>query len=138
MPEKYTSNLVGISFIGATFRPSFVYGLEKYFIGNSLMSIGQKMELVDIDGNSKTVQLISLDNTNRYFTPDQISEDSNSYVGIYLYTDPETQSSMMELYILDHTSRSFMPELEAGNIYRSEKPVAVDPGLYLCTTFARL
>lgn len=138
VPEKYTSNLVGISFIGATFRPSFVYGLEKYFIGNSLMSIGQKMELVDIDGNSKTVQLISLDNTNRYFTPDQISEDSNSYVGIYLYTDPETQSSMMELYILDHTSRSFMPELEAGNIYRSEKPVAVDPGLYLCTTFARL
>ena len=102
------------------------------------MSMGQTMEIVDINGSSKTVQLISLDKTNRYFSSDQISEDSNSFIGIYLYTDTETQQDKMELYILDHTSRSFMPELETGNIYRSEKPVAVDPGLYLCITFARL
>lgn len=138
VPKKYTSNLIGISFFNATFSPSVIYGLERYFTEDSSMSMGQTMEIVDINGSSKTVQLISLDKTNRYFSSDQISEDSNSFIGIYLYTDTETQQDKMELYILDHTSRSFMPELETGNIYRSEKPVAVDPGLYLCITFARL
>ena len=42
------------------------------------------------------------------------------------------------LYILDHTSKTFMPELETGNKYGTEKPVAAEPGLYFCTTFARL
>ena len=102
------------------------------------MTLGDEMEIIDIEGNSKKVQLILLDKTNRYFTKDEVSEDTDSYVGMHLYTDTEAQSKKLELYILDHTSKSFMPELEAGNVYRSEKPVAVDPGLYLCTTFARL
>ena len=138
LPEKYTSNLAEISFSDATFSPSFIYGFERYFTGRSSMTLGDEMEIIDIEGNSKKVQLILLDKTNRYFTKDEVSEDTVSYVGMYLYKDTEAQSEKLELYILDHTSKSFMPELEAGNVYRSEKPVAVDPGLYLCTTFARL
>ena len=44
---------------------------------------------------------------------------------------------MMELYVLDHTSKSFMPELETGNRYGTEKPVAAEPGLYFCATFEK-
>ena len=67
-----------------------------------------------------------------------MSEDTQSYIGIYLFKDDESQKDMMELYVLDHTSRTFMPELEAGQTYGAQKPVAAEPGKYFCATFARL
>lgn len=138
VPELNSSNLFGVSFLGAVFTPSFKSGLEQYFIGQSIMTMGPEMEIVDINGEVKTVQLVGLDKTNRFFSSEKISEDTVSYVGIYLYKDAQDQKDMMELYILDHTSKTFMPELETGNKYGTEKPVAAELGLYFCTTFARL
>ena len=137
VPELNAANSFNISFLGALFSPSFVYGLENYFIDISVMSLGEEMEIIDANGQSKTVQLVALDKTNRYFSVTELSEDTVSYVGIYLYKDEETEADMMELYILDHTSKSFMPELEAGNKYGTEKPVAAEPGLYFCATFGK-
>ena len=138
VPEFYTSNMFNMSFLGATFAPSFIYGLDSYFIGTSIMSLGEEKEIIDINGQSKRVQLISLDKTNRYFSKTEMSEDTQSYIGIYLFKDDESQKDMMELYVLDHTSRTFMPELEAGQKYGAQKPVAAEPGKYFCATFARL
>ena len=42
---------------------------------------------------------------------------------------------MMELYIVDHTSKSFMPELETR--YGTEKPVATEPGTYIMANFRK-
>ncbi len=137
LPEFYTYSMMGFSLYDATFSPSLAQGFENYFIGLSSMSMGEELEIVDAEGNPKTVQLISLDNTNRYFSETEVSEDTVSYIGIYLYDNPEDQSKMMELYVLDHTSKSFMPELEAGNRYGAEKPVAAQPGFYLCAAFAK-
>lgn len=137
LPEFYAYSMMGFSLYDATFSPSLAQGFENYFIGLSSMSMGEELEIVDAEGNPKTVQLISLDNTNRYFSETEISEDKVSYIGIYLYDNPEDQSKMMELYVLDHTSKSFMPELEAGNRYGAEKPVAAQPGFYLCAAFAK-
>ena len=137
LPEFYTYSMMGFSLYDATFSPSMAQGFENYFIGLSSMSMGNELEIVDAEGNPKTVQLISLDNTNRYFSETEVSEDKISYIGIYLYDNPEDQSNMMELYVLDHTSKSFMPELEAGNRYGAEKPVAAQPGFYLCAAFAK-
>ena len=137
LPDFHSYSMMGFSLYDATFSPSLSQGFENYFIGLSQMTIGPELEIVDIEGNPKTVQLISLDNTNRYFSEEEVSEDKVSYVGIYLYENPESQSKMMEFYILDHTSKSFMPELEAGNRYGAEKPVAAQPGFYLCAAFAK-
>ena len=133
----YRYSMMGFSLYDATFSPSLSQGFENYFIGLSQMTIGPELEIVDIEGNPKTVQLISLDNTNRYFSSDEVSEDPVSYIGVYLYENPDNQVQMMELYILDHTSKSFMPELEAGSRYGAEKPVATEPGFYFCATFAK-
>ena len=57
-----------------------------------------------------------------------------------IVADEETGKAgrdMMEFYILDHTSKGFMPELESGGVYGTEKPVAADPKLYMCTTFIK-
>ena len=137
LPEFYSYSLMGFSFYDATFSPTVARGLEDYFLGLSSMTMGPEAEIVDAEGNPKTVQLVSLDNTNRYFSSDEVSEDPVSYIGVYLYENPDNQAQMMELYILDHTSKTFMPELEAGGRYGSEKPVATEPGFYFCATFAK-
>ena len=137
VPEMNAANSFSISFLGALFTPSFYYGLETYFIGTSVMALGEEMEIIDATGQTKTVQLVALDKTNRYFSVTELSEDTVSYIGIYPYKDEETEAQMMELYVLDHTSKSFMPELETGNRYGTEKPVAAEPGLYFCATFGK-
>ena len=137
LPEFYSYSLMGFSFYDATFSPTVARGLEDYFLGLSSMTMGPEAEIIDAEGNPKTVQLVSLDNTNRYFSSDEVSDDPVSYIGVHLYENPDNQAQMMELYILDHTSKSFMPELEAGSRYGAEKPVATEPGFYFCATFAK-
>ena len=138
LPEFYASNMFGVSFLGAIFESSFIYGLERFFVGTSIMSLGEEKEIIDVNGQPKTVQMVSLNNTNRYFSKTESSEDTESYIGVYLYKDEESMKDIMELYILDHTSKTFMPELESAGRYGSEKPVAAEPGLYFCATFTRL
>ena len=140
LPKFSGSDRFDIYFLNGLFDPAFRSGLKQYFTGDSNIVFGEEMEITDLDGKAKTVQLISLDKTNRYFSSEESSEDTLSYVGIYLYKEviDEIEEDMMEFYFLDHTSKSFMPELESSGAYGPEKPVAVDPKLYLCATFRRI
>ena len=139
VPKFSSSDRFDIYFLNGLFDPSFRSGLKQFFIGDSNIAFGEELEITDLEGNAKTVQLISLDKTNRYFTSEEASADTLSYAGIYLYKEiiDEVEKDMMEFYFLDHTSKSFMPELESSGAYGAEKPVATDPKLYLCATFRR-
>ena len=137
VPEFSAADMFEISFLEGTFIPSFPSGFKYYFTGRSNVEFGQELEITNLEGKTKNVQLMSLDKTNRYFSELETSTDSLSFIGIYLYQLEETQQDMMELYILDHTSKSFMPELESNGTYAAEKPVATDPKLYLSATFLK-
>lgn len=137
LPEFSFSDAFDISFQDASFVPSFPSGLKRYFIGDSNIEFGEEIDITDQDGNSKKVQLLSLDNTNRYFSADTLSTDLLSFVGIHLTKEAETEEDILELFILDHTSMSFMPELESGKKYGTEKPVATQPGMYLKANFRK-
>jgi hypothetical protein len=67
----------------------------------------------------------------------QTSADTVSFIGVHLTKNLETQLDMMEMYILDHTSMSFMPELKENNRYGTEKPVATTTGTYLQAIFRK-
>ena len=138
-PKFNSSDRFDIYFLNGLFDPAFRSSLKQFFIGDSNIAFGEELEITDLEGNAKTVQLISLDKTNRYFSSEEASADTLSYVGIYLYKEiiDEVEEEMMEFYFLDHTSKSFMPELESSNAYGTEKPVATDPKLYLCATFRK-
>ena len=135
IPEFSFSDSFQITFADAAFIPSFPSGLRNYFIGDSSLEFGEEIDITDPAGNSRKVQLLSLDNTNRYFSADTTSADAVSYIGICLTKEADTD--MLELYILDHTSMSFMPELESGKKYGTEKPVATEPGMYLTAGFRK-
>ena len=137
IPAFSSTDFLSVSFLGARFAPSFGSGFGNYFTGMSEFNFEHTIKITDVDGNTKDIQLISVDNTNRYFSKDETSEDSQSLVGIHTYTDDVTNRQMLDLYILDYTSKSFMPELITKGAYASEKPVAATPGLYLSASFTR-
>lgn len=112
------------------FDPFFFSAFMYYFEGKSQMKKGPVIDLELTDGSIAPVQTFLIGRTNRYFSKTDKSEDQESFIGIRLVPGEE-EEQMMDLYVIDHTSRSFMPELEAGGKYATEKPVAASPGLYL-------
>ena len=136
VPEFSSSDSFDFMFDNATFVPYMNSGFKNYFIGKSDIEIGKEVTIQDPSGSLKEVLLISLNKTNRYFSADTVSTDSVSFVGIHLFKTEDVD--MMELYILDHTSKSFMPEHESSARYSTEKPVATAPGTYLQGTFKKL
>lgn len=140
VPKFSSSDSFGISFKDASFQPAFRSSLKNFFNGNSQLGFGDEVQVTDPEGNPKTLQMLSLDKTNRFFSETEVSEDSLSFVGVHLMkvTENETDIDMMEFYFIDHTSRSFMPELESGTKYRADKPVATEVGTYLMATFRKL
>ena len=48
-----------------------------------------------------------------------------------------TKEELLDMYIVDHTSKSFMPELLDFEMYDKEKPVAAMTGCFLNATFKK-
>lgn len=117
------------------FLPDFSSNYSYFFTGDSELKKGKVIELELADGSKENIQTFVLDNTNRYFTKKDKSEDKESHIGLRLIESEDQQ--LLDLYILDHTSRFFMPELEATGKYAPEKPVAASPGLYLNLIFTK-
>ena len=80
------------------------------------------------------LQTFWLDNTNRYFSAEQSSEDKESLIGLRFFHE---NTDSLDLYVIDYVSKSFMPELETTGQYAPEKPVAASPGLFLNLIFNR-
>ncbi len=119
------------------FKPIFMSGLELYFTGDSFFRKGSVRALTLTDGTSAEIQTFLLDNTNRYFSEDLKSEDKESFIGVRILEGGEEKADTLDLYIIDHTSRTFMPELEADGKYAPQKPVAASPGQYLNMRFIK-
>lgn len=135
MPEFNERDAVSFDLLEGTFSPSFRSSFSDYFIGKSTMRKGGLQE-IKLDGeNTATLQTFLLDNTNRYFSESEKSEDTESLIGLRLVQEEEKE--ILEMYLIDHTSRSFMPELETGGKYAPEKPAAASPGLYLSLGFTK-
>lgn len=117
------------------FMPSFYSNFKYYFLGESYFKAGPVFNLIDCNGAAAEVQSFLIDETNRYFSSNEKSEDTSSYIGIRLLEGVAEASDTLDLYVFDHTSRSFMPELESEGKYAPEKPVAASPGLYLNARF---
>ena len=127
--DKFTFSLQNTSM-----TPSLKSGFERYFTGESSLRKGGHTTIDLGEGNSAELQTFWLDNTNRYFSTEEKSEDKESLIGVRFFPD---NTDSLDLYIIDYTSRSFMPELETEGKYAPEKPAAASPGLFLNLTLKR-
>lgn len=137
LPKSNGFDIMTFDMNDGVFKTFLASHLKYYFLDDSYLRSGPFVELTDIYGLSATIQSFLISNTNRYFSKDELSEDKESYIGIRFLEGPESLSDTLDLFIFDHTSRSFMPELETEGKYAPEKPVAASPGLYLNARFTK-
>ena len=117
------------------FQPDFKSQLKDYFIGESKVAHKGKIQLRTSMGEKIDLELFELDNTNRYFSPEEKSEDKVSLIGIRMIE--EEGQDVLDLYIIDYTSTAFLTEFADYGMYGSTKPVAKDTGVYLNYTFKK-
>lgn len=137
MPGLNTRDELVINMQECTFKPAFRSDFEYYFTDDADIRKGSIINLELPDGTTAPVQTFLISNTNRFFSKGEKSEDKESYVGMRLIPEEADGEQLLDMYIIDHTSKSFMPELEAAGKYSPEKPVATSPGLYLNLIFKK-
>lgn len=127
-------------------KPSFQSNLKNYFIGNSNMTKGDNHD-VYLDGMSlppimTNTRIAICDNVNRYFHATEMSEDKEGWVAFGLKYDADLGTDILEMYIIDHTSHSFLPGVleipsDWGG-YAKTSPTADMPGQWIGATFKRV
>ena len=135
IPELYDWDKMVFDMESLMFMPDFSSKYSYYFTGDSYLRKGKMVELELEDGSKEMIQTFVIDHTNRYFVKKNMSDDTESHIGLRVAEGETEGQQQLDLYILDHTSRLFMPELEATGKYGPEKPVAASPGLYLHLIF---
>lgn len=136
-PEFNAEDRITFDVENGTYVPAFQSTFSNYFKGEGNMSDnGDYLIRTGMGGAGFSVQLIQMDNINRFFSATDISDDNVALVGVRFITD-DSGEELMDMYIIDHTSHSFMPELEEYMMYDTEKPVATSSGCYLNMTFKR-
>ena len=132
--DGFTIDIAAMKFI-----PNFKSTFCNYFIGEA--NIAKDKTIIDFGqgvGNKFSLQLISFDNTNRYFSAKEQSSDKVSLVGIAFEEGDTAGDEILRMYIVDHTSKSFMPELLEFGMYGTEKPVAIDYGNFISAAFKKV
>lgn len=134
LPRFNKQDRITIDMNEPSLAPSFKSEI-KYFAPKT--SGLRKGESITMDlGNGETAQLQTfwMDNTNRFFSSEESSQDKESLIGVRFFPD---STDSLDFYIIDYVSRSFMPELETSGKYAPEKPTAASPGLFLNLTFTK-
>lgn len=126
------------TFDDAGLTTSLQSSLKDFFRPTSNIAKGPEKNITVAMGDKRTLQLIELDNTNRYFSPTQESEDKVSYIGVRTVTDESTKAETLELFLVDYESKSFFSELGDFGLYDQVKPVATMTGLFLLYTLERV
>ena len=79
--------------------------LKNFFRENSGISKGEEIIVREGMGTKVPLQLILLDNVNRYFSATEQSEDTEAYIGINF---KDGDSNKMKIYFVDYNSKSFL------------------------------
>lgn len=137
LPKFDESDDMTIDFAGCTLRPSFGSYFANYFKGTSNVRKGGMLDLELGNGKKAQLQTFLIDNTNRYFSSEEESEDKESLIGFRFLEGEVSGTDSLDMYIIDYTSKSFMPEHMTEGRYAPEKPMAASPGLFLNLTFNR-
>lgn len=135
LPQFNANDKITFDLEAGTFTPAFESSFKDYFIGEANIAQG---EYFDYYGTfDPALLLVELDNVNRWFSPDEQSDDKVGYVGIQFVTDSETGEELLDFYVLDYESHTFCPEWNDPSypMYDATKPTA--SMMYLNMTFKR-
>ena len=142
LPEFNAEDQITFNVADGVVTPAFKSTYKNYFIGESKISKGGS-HLIRLENmsNPKTadVQIIVFENVNRYFHESNMSADKEAYVGVRIITDEATNAEILDMYVIDYESKTFINLVDMGYdfMYNPSKPVADSPGMFLNATFKR-
>ena len=105
--------------------------LRNFFRENSGISKGEEIIVREGMGTKVPLQLILLDNVNRYFSATEQSEDTEAYIGINF---KDGDSNKMKIYFVDYNSKSFLVD----KIYYEETKPTTTYSPFISFTFERV
>lgn len=105
--------------------------LRNFFWENSGISKGEEIIVREGMGTKVPLQLILLDNVNRYFSATEQSEDTEAYIGINF---KDGDSNKMKIYFVDYNSKSFLVD----KIYYDETKPTATYSPFISFTFERV
>ena len=105
--------------------------LRNFFWENSGISKGEEISVREGMGTKVPLQLILLDNVNRYFSATEQSEDTEAYIGINF---KDGDSNKMKIYFVDYNSKSFLVD----KIYYDETKPTATYSPFISFTFERV
>ena len=105
--------------------------LRNFFWENSGISKGEEIIVREGMGTKVPLQLILLDNVNRYFSATEQSEDTEAYIGINF---KDGDSNKMKIYFVDYNSKSFLVD----KIYYEETKPTTTYSPFISFTFERV
>lgn len=136
-----------VGFPEATEADTFTFDTEKNVLTTSLQSdlknfFGEtcnmtpsdiKCEVRDMDNNQIKYQLklIDLDNCNRDFSATSTSTEKNAYIGVRLAEEQNTGEEILQLYLVDYQSTSFLLDFLEYGMYMPDRPVSNYNGIFL-------
>ena len=137
LPELNTSDALTFDIAAKKATPSFNSTYKNYFIGESNIELAGTFELNTGVGAKFDLVLVKFDNVNRYFHETEKSKDTEALVGFRIVKEEGTNNEILDMYVIDHTSKSFMPQIFEWEGYMETKPTAYMTGYYVNATFKR-
>lgn len=112
--------------------------LKNYFQASSDFSIDKEYTLRVGMGEKRPLQLLELNNVNRYFSAKETSEDKVAYIGVRNITDEKSGETLLDVYVLDYYSKSFAyPMFVDYGMYGETKPMAWMDGMFINFTLKK-
>lgn len=112
---------------GLTLTTSLQSGYKNYFRDKSAFTIDKEVTFRP-GGNygmdKVTLQMLKLENVNRYFSASQVSDDKVAYVGVRNIKD-DNGETMLDLFIIDYEPKDFLFTLADYDYFDNKKPTAI-------------
>ena len=129
--------------------PDFKSNLKNYFIGETNITKDEPFDVIlsttIVPPPMVGARLVKCDNINRFFSATEMSEDKEGLVALRIFYDDELGEELLDVYIVDHTSHSFLTgiltiddDYDYGLSYEDTKPTAPLAGWFINATFKRV
>lgn len=118
-----------------TLTTSLQSNFKNYFQPTSEFSLAGEYSLHTGMSQTTVLQLIKLNNVNRYFSATEKSADTEALLGVR--NDVVDGKTVLNVYLIDYESHSFFPSFFDYGLYDATKPMATMSGMYFLFTLEK-
>lgn len=118
-----------------TLTTSLQSTFQNYFQPTSTFSLAGEYTMHVGMFETVTMQLLSLNNVNRYFSATQKSEDTEALLGVV--NNVVDGQTVLDVYLIDYEAKDFFQSFADYGLFEAQKPMASMSGVYFHFTLKK-